>query len=430
MIRLEHMFASTIADQALRDIADGLDALLDAGVEPVDSRQAIVAIKRMEEVRRKLAAAQAQMLQAIDQRGLHRADGHFSAKAMLRHVAKLSGGEAAARSKTAAAMRDLPEVAERFRSGRMGVPQMRVIAKVHANRRVRPFMADAQDWFIERATADEFPDFEAAVREWERLADDDGPEPRTTRNRDARIVENLGDLSWDMSGTFGSAMGASIEEIFRHYVNAETLADWEKARAEHSDDAIEAHLPRTIQQRRADAMWQVFQDAATNENGGVPVGFTHNVVWTAAQYEQMLRRLAGAESTAVDVDGATCRTIDGAPLDPYEMAADSLVNQVRRVVADASGVVIDQGRARTYTGSARLAVQIPNNRCIWPGCWVPTSECQIDHTIPHSKQGRTDPGNGAPVCGSHNRTKEKGFRVWRDPAGSWHTYRPDGTEIE
>ncbi len=430
IVRLEHMFVSPIAEQALQDITNGLDALLGAGTEPEDPRHAIGAIKQMEEVGRKLAAAQADMYQAIERRGLHRADGHFSPRVMVRHVAKLSGGEAAARAKTAAAMRDLPEVAERFRSGRLGVSQMRMIAKIHANPRVRPFLAAAQEWFIEHAEGDEYPDFEAAVQAWERLADDDGPEPRATKNRDARITENLGDLSWSLQASFGSAMGASIDEIFRHYVNAETLADWEKARAEHGDNAIDAHLPRTTQQRRADALWQVFQDAATNPDGGVPIGFTHNVVWTAEQYEEMLRQLTGAESRAVDFDAAECRTLDGADLDPYELAANSLVNQVRRVLVDAAGVVIDQGRARTFTGSARLAVQLVEPRCIWPGCWVPTSQCQIDHSVEHSSDGRTNPGNGAPVCGSHNRVKQRGFSTWRDPVGDWHIYRPDGTEID
>ena len=54
----------------------------------------------------------------------------------------------------------------------------------------------------------------------------------------------------------------------------------------------------------------------------------------------------------------------------------------------------------------------------------------IDHTHDHAKGGRTHPGNGGPFCGRHNRLKQKGFAVWRDPAGEWHVARPDGTEIE
>lgn len=115
---------------------------------------------------------------------------------------------------------------------------------------------------------------------------------------------------------------------------------------------------QAIEQRRADALWQVFQDAATNPNGGVPVDFVHNVVGSADAYQEMLRRLKGAESTPLDSTTAVCRTIDGVPPDPFEMAANSVVSQVRRVTVDAASLTIDQGQ----------------------GCWVPVSECQIDHT--------------------------------------------------
>ncbi|MEZ5243478.1 MAG: HNH endonuclease signature motif containing protein [Acidimicrobiales bacterium] len=101
-----------------------------------------------------------------------------------------------------------------------------------------------------------------------------------------------------------------------------------------------------------------------------------------------------------------------------------------RYIADAGGVVIDLGRARCFTGGARLAVKLSERHCPWPGCSVPTSQCEIDHTTDHAQGGRTDPGNGGPFCGRHNRHKQKGFAFWRDPTGEWHVYWPDGTEIE
>ena len=68
--------------------------------------------------------------------------------------------------------------------------------------------------------------------------------------------------------------------------------------------------------------------------------------------------------------------------------------------------------------------------CIWPGCWVPTTQCEADHIRPHAAGGATVPGNGAPLCGRHNRWKQKGFTTRRDPnTGRWRTNRPDGTEI-
>jgi hypothetical protein len=66
---------------------------------------------------------------------------------------------------------------------------------------------------------------------------------------------------------------------------------------------------------------------------------------------------------------------------------------------------------------------------VWPGCPIATGRCQTDHVQDWQHQGTTTPGNGAPLCGRHNRYKTRGYRIWRDPQGRWHTYRPDGSEI-
>mgnify|MGYP001827915742 CR=1 FL=1 len=201
------------------------------------------------------------------------------------------------------------------------------------------------------------------------------------------------------------------------------------ARAEHGDQATAEHLPRTDAQRRADALWQIFQDAAGSPHGAVPSGYTHNVVWSADTFEEMLRRLSGQPTRPFDDDTYRCETIDGVQLDPTEAIANALVSSVRRVVVDAAGVVLDVGRKRRFTGALRDAVNLQSDRCVWPGCEVPATRCEADHLHEHAKQGRTCPGNGAPLCGGHNRWKQKGFTVWRDPSGEWHTLRPDGSEI-
>jgi len=103
-------------------------------------------------------------------------------------------------------------------------------------------------------------------------------------------------------------------------------------------------------------------------------------------------------------------------------------------VIGADSIVIDlRRRRRLFTGPAQLAVKLASSECYWPGCHVPVSDCQVDHLLPwadHSGGGRTNPGNGGPACGKHNRHKERGFSVWRDEAGTWHVHRPDGTELD
>ena len=108
----------------------------------------------------------------------------------------------------------------------------------------------------------------------------------------------------------------------------------------------------------------------------------------------------------------------------------ALLGQVRRVLVDSSGRVLDLGRRRRiFTGAVREAVQLAGSRCLWPGCHVPTRQSQVDHVLPWAGEGATTVENGGLLCGRHNRFKSHGFRTWRDPAGVWHTYRPDGTEI-
>ena len=73
-------------------------------------------------------------------------------------------------------------------------------------------------------------------------------------------------------------------------------------------------------------------------------------------------------------------------------------------------------------------VRASGKRCIWPGCGR-TFGIQIDHTTDWQNHGVTDPDNADPLCTWHNPFKNNGYRITRDDAGQWHTFRPDGTEM-
>jgi len=169
---------------------------------------------------------------AVDDRALHRADGHFSAKTMIRHLGGLSNGEAAGRDKTVRMFRELPDIAAAFGQGSIGQDQVRLLAKVFANSRVQQQMVDRQAVFIQQATNKSYKNFELKVREWERLTDEDGPTPpneRRHQNRDAKMIQDF-DLGWELVALFAAMQGASVREIFDHYIDAELQADWENAR--------------------------------------------------------------------------------------------------------------------------------------------------------------------------------------------------------
>jgi len=417
----------------LATIDEALDSLLTRGVAVGSARDASELIRSVEACARRLRAVQIDLQGELESAGVYATDGHVSAKAMTRHCARLAPAGAAGRERGARMSSALPLVWSALQAGELGVDQFDLLSRVHANPRVRQHMVDAQEWFLRIALRLSFADFESEVRDWERFADEDGPEPRNSirhETRNVSLLQDKIDLGWQLKGSLAAMQGANIDEIFGHYISAERLADWEKAKADRGDEATAADLPRTEAQRRADALWQVFQDAAKANDSACGVDFVHNIVWNESTFEEALRRLAGEEAQRLDAAEVVCRTLDGVRLEPVEAAANALVSKMRRVVVDAAGVVIDLGRARFFTGGARLAAQLSDSHCPWPGCSVPTSRCEIDHSIDHADGGLTNPGNGGPFCGKHNRHKQKGFTVWRDPSGEWHVHRPDGSEIE
>jgi hypothetical protein len=162
-----------------------------------------------------------------------------------------------------------------------------------------------------------------------------------------------------------------------------------------------------------------------------------NLVVDEAVYEAQLEAMVRgdrARFTADDLAGQRCRTTSGIPIDPADVVAASIVGHVRRVVLDGEGRIIDLGRRRrVFTGGARTAAVLQaaldvDGRCIWPGCGH--HRCQIDHSVGWTAGGPTSPANAGPLCPRHNRFKAaRGYRCWRDRAGTWHTIRPDGTEI-
>lgn len=448
---------------AIDQINAGLSSLLATGLEPADRDDALTVIREVEALGRRMDCAQVAVLSAVEDRGLHRADHHASAKVLVAHAARLSPPEAARRAQIARALRQLPAVRAEFEAGHIGTCQVARIARAFANVRVRHALVGVDEELARLAARYAYRRFDERLTDWVRQTDEDGTRDTNQRhheNRDASIRQDY-DGSWRIEGGCASMDGAVLHDILERFVQAELTADWEKARAEHGDAATADHLPRTPGQRRFDAFHQVFQRAAAAEAnlvGGSQI--VTNIVIDITTYERYLAWLTGVRPTPEQVSldlsptgtptpdstsapdapvppvppvGYRCSTLDGHLVDPTEAVARSLVEQVRRVVLGARSTVTDVGRSqRFFTGSAQLAVRLSNTRCYWPGCHVPVSLCQSDHLISFNGpgQGSTSPGNGGPACGKHNRAKEHGFIPWRDEAGEWHVQRPDGTTID
>ena len=197
-------------------------------------------------------------------------------------------------------------------------------------------------------------------------------------------------------------------------------------------------MARTDAQRSADALVRIFEDAVANTSGGKRPQPVVNVHVDYHSFQDMLaeaelfpeRNVDPFEDPTPHITQLLCRTDNGHPLDQHSVLRLLLEAKVRFVIRNQAGVPINWGRTRRlFEGPARDAVRALSPRCTHPGCRIPVTETQTDHTLEWASGGVTEPGNGNPRCGKHNRKKAEGFKVHRDQQGAWHTYRPDGTEI-
>jgi len=450
---IEHMFVGTATldpgsktvdapggAPALAGVSAAIDELLEAESSTLDANSAAASIAALERECRRLQAAQVELLGEIDSSGVYSADGHFSARVMMRHHAQLSGTEASKRFGVYRALTDLPSVAAAYSAGSVGTDQVRRISRVWSNARVRGFMFACESEFLVAATSMEFPDFDSFCGQWEQAIDADGAHKQAEKRWQRRNIHSTQDFNgmWSFDGRMMSLDGAEFHEILTKLADAERLADIEAAQIEHGTE-WRLHLPRSSAQLRYDAFMSLIRRGAVARPGGGRAEIVTNVVIDQQSFEKQLALLCGTESeptipaeiaSAIIAGTRFSRTAGGTWVNPAEIVAHALTNQVRRVVINSSSVVIDVGRSqRLFTGSPRLAAMLQNTRCYWHGCWTPATKCQIDHVIPFREGGETNPQNGQPACRGHNLIKEQGYHAWRNRDGTWTIQRPDGAII-
>ena len=107
----------------------GLEGLLDPGgfdvesLAGLDGRQLAELFKHLEQVRRRTEAALAAVIGAVDERGLHRGDGHSNVNGWCRALGRWSDTECRDRIRTAALIRSDSRFRDAVLGGEIGVAQ-------------------------------------------------------------------------------------------------------------------------------------------------------------------------------------------------------------------------------------------------------------------------------------------------------------------
>ncbi len=170
---------------------------------------------------------------------------------------------------------------------------------------------------------------------------------------------------------------------------------------------------RTMDQLRADAYLDILNGKEHKSSGRAVVHLTAD-----------LDTLAGLSSHAGELNGFSPVISDIA----RQVAFDQPDAEWQYTITDtATGEHLHSGVTRRRpTASDRRHIQSRDRSCSFPGCRMPSADCDIDHTTPYSEGGATCPCNNATACRHDHRLKDFGWTYGRLRSGIYEWTSPFG----
>ncbi|WP_176450011.1 DUF222 domain-containing protein [Geodermatophilus saharensis] len=240
----------------------------------------------------------------------------------------------------------------------------------------------------------------AVVRRYAQALDPDGPEPDPTEGRSLTLSRH-GDGSLSFRGHRDAVGGEKLQAALEPFVQHDRPAGDERTRA----------------QRQGDALVQLADNALAA--GSLP---------TLRTVKPHVAVRVGLDDLADPSPGAGAASMGfGAVISAARARWLACDGAISRVVSGPDGVPLDLGRSRRLVSrQLRRAVELRDGGCVFTGCSAPTHRAGVHHLVHWWKDPRVPRQLAA---GPYARADHHGFRVARQPAGRWHTYRPDGTRI-
>ncbi|MFE7845964.1 HNH endonuclease [Microbacterium sp. NPDC057407] len=205
---------------------------------------------------------------------------------------------------------------------------------------------------------------------------------------------------------------------------------------------------RTLDQLRADAFGDLLVDGDTTSIGPEGRGIRATVAVTVPVLSLLDGSSGGTSGVAhpgvasPSVDSprpASRATADGVPVVeglgpiPVDVARDLCAGAddwMRVLTHPETGIVLSVGRTQYRPPpSMRRLIRWRSDRCMAPGCGVPASRCEIDHTVAWQHGGHTGAQNLAPLCKGHHSIKHHGgwtVEQRADSGGALHWISPSG----
>ncbi|HWL76095.1 HNH endonuclease signature motif containing protein [Microbacterium sp.] len=201
-------------------------------------------------------------------------------------------------------------------------------------------------------------------------------------------------------------------------------------------DAAPPDEDRTIDQLRADVLSDLLIEGDTIVHPVEARGIRATVAVTVPA----LALLAESDSARA-AQGLAPAVVEGVgpiPLDRARELCGSADGWMRILTHPETGMVLSVGRSQYRPPPMlRKLVRWRADRCMAPGCGIPASRCELDHTVAWEHGGETSLDNLAPLCKGHHTVKHHGgWRVrqlpdtggaleWTSPAGRRYVVQPE-----
>ncbi|MGI9030431.1 MAG: hypothetical protein ACR2HP_10675 [Ilumatobacteraceae bacterium] len=163
------------------DVLFGSVSALGLSLDELDGQGLTARLQDLERVVRRAEAAIVAVLDTADQRGSWKADGLASVRGWARATVRWSDPEVRDRTRTVTLVRDAPAIGEELAAGRIGVAQVRELARARANPRVGEQLVEALPLLIGHAQELPFHDFRICCSAGNRSATSTAPATITRR---------------------------------------------------------------------------------------------------------------------------------------------------------------------------------------------------------------------------------------------------------
>lgn len=296
---------------------------------------------------------------------------------------------------------DYPQVWKALLDGRIDGPKARVICDqtMHLDPDTRAKVADVA---LEQASTQTTGQLRARLA---RLVI--GVDPESARKRyEHGIEERRVTADGNDDGTAnlsGWQLPAAETQAVMRRINRLARA------ARSSDD------PRTMDQLRADVFVDLLKGRSL-KHGRADRG--------VVDIHVDLTTLTGLSETPGEIPGWGPVIADIA----RQVVAEQRDAEHRVTVTDPdTGAVVWNGitRRRPTTGQRRH-VESRNPTCVFPGCRMPSVDCDLDHNQPWARGGPTTVTNLAPLCRHDHLVKEKGWKIRQIRPGAYQLTSPLG----